>query len=166
MGVRPRKLFVYQDEWMLANARLAKHKTQPINPNVIVDKKILMHEAKATKALADLNSEKLLQKRVALIDTGLNDSIPERIIKSMQNPQNPKTSSKEGNAKTEEQLRQEKEELRERKLLMMQAKKVQADLNAAKTHGSKPVEPEDLMPKPGLSLNRMLQESKVRAMGI
>lgn len=33
LGVRPRKLFVYQDEWQLANARLAKYRSKPIKLN-------------------------------------------------------------------------------------------------------------------------------------
>lgn len=41
-------------------------------------------------------------------------------------------------------------------MLKLQAKKVEADLNKAKTHGDKPIEPEDLMPKPIVALNRML----------
>jgi hypothetical protein len=49
---------------------------------------------------------------------------------------------------------------------MNQAKKVERDLNKAKMHGGKLVDPEDLLPRPIIALNRMLQESKTRTAGV
>ena len=58
--MRPRKLFLYSDEFALADARLAKHRMKRIDPHgEIVDKKLLMMESKAAKALCDANSSKL-----------------------------------------------------------------------------------------------------------